>query len=382
MMMPTAENEKVGAFSASSAITSSSPSTRKGDKEDLMVHRSIGAGAVSVPFAAPNASCNYLPDGDFCSSKWGGKDDDMEARVAKKMLEEDDINHKYHQSVMKKDDDDDDAKTRARDWFFLWMGSLTLVFLGLVVFGFVSGIFLPKKWTLEPSSPSSSISTEERQEYHHNLLAFFNSPRLEPSSPQEQAMKWMAFQDEPLPVPLGDGSEEESAEIVYQRVRLEQRYALVTWYFAQGGPNLWSTINRDSGAGWVEFGAGVHECNWRGIDCAAMGSPDDDRNNDDDDDDENGPEQERYKVVVGVRLSSAQGVVLTGSSLSTELGLLTHVRRLDFASQRLEGSIPEEWKHLTNLGKADDHLWCGACIFVSYFFVSHAFLLLRRSSLR
>jgi predicted nucleic acid-binding Zn ribbon protein len=318
MMSPSVENEKAAAYTTT--VSSSRDDTMKTSKEDSM------PGAVAVA-----ADCsNVPPDKNFCSNK---DDDDIEAKIVRKMMKEDDINNKYHQSVMKKDE------KKKRDWFFLWMGLLTLIFLGLMIYAFVSGIFLPGDDTLEPLP---SVTTAERQEYYDNLLVFFNSTRLEPSSPQEQAMKWMGFQDEPLPIP-----EETSEDSHYQRVRLEQRYALATWYFAQGGPNLWSTINRDTGAGWIEFGTGVHECKWRGIDCSAM--QDDEANGDDDD----GLRKEQYKVVVGVRLSSSQGVVLTGTSLSKELGLLTHIRRLDFSSQRLQGTIPEEWKHMTNLGKFD-----------------------------
>ena len=49
------------------------------------------------------------------------------------------------------------------------------------------------------------------------------------NSPQDQAIEWMAFRD----IPLGNA----------ERGRIKQRYALVVWYFAHGGPTTWSYIN-------------------------------------------------------------------------------------------------------------------------------------------
>jgi hypothetical protein len=144
-------------------------------------------------------------------------------------------------------------------------------------------------------------------------------------------MEWLAFEDEPIEEALAK-SDNQGGQ------RLQQRYALVTWYFAQGGPKLWSTINNDPSAGWIHHGRGVHECEWMGIDCEIFPRKD-----------ENGRVQQR--VVVSIRLSPAVGAVLTGTSLSTEIGMLTHLQRLDVSEQRLQGSIPDEWQSLTNLGE-------------------------------
>ena len=114
---------------------------------------------------------------------------------------------------------------------------------------------------------------------------------------------------------------------------LEQRYALVVWYFDQGGPTVWKTLNREASSGWIAFGAGVHECDWKGVDCGEGGS------------------DNTKRAVVGLRLSPALGVVLTGTSLSTEIGLLTNLRRMDFSDQRLQGKIPDEWAALSQLGE-------------------------------
>lgn len=286
---------------------------------------------------APTAKAAYDKSGDIAyypgtalPDHYRHNGDDTGDRVAKKIKEEEKLK-KYHSSVMKPDE----TKNK-RDLFFVWMCLLSLVFIGLVVFGFVSGLFLPSKGTVDPSIPSGpDMSSAERQAYMEELMDFYQLPFLEPSSPQEQALQWLSFQDFPLEVPL---ESEEEAAATYHRIRLQQRYALVVWYFTQGGPKLWSSINRDASAGWTTYGAGVHECDWHGIDCEVMPGM------------ELLSEQDA-RVVIGVRLNPAIGVVLTGTSLSSELGLLSNVRRLDFSSQRLEGSIPDEWKAMTSLGK-------------------------------
>ncbi|KAL3929296.1 MAG: hypothetical protein SGBAC_012273, partial [Bacillariaceae sp.] len=103
------------------------------------------------------------------------------------------------------------------------------------------------------------------------------------------------------------------------------RYALVVLYFTHGGTSTWNSINGNSLSGWINSGAGVHECDWKGVDCNLQ------------------------KQVTGLRLSAAEGIILTGSSLSTEIGSLTMLQSLYMADQRLQGSIPSDWKALTNL---------------------------------
>jgi hypothetical protein len=270
--------------------------------------------------------------GTAVSAHYDGDEDDLEARMAKKLKEEEDL-RKYHGSVMTPNSTDN-----KKDTFFVWMGFLLLIFVGMMIFGFVSGLFLPSKEAIEPSvPPEPDLSNAERQAYMEHLLNFYQLPFLEPSSPQQQAIKWLTFQDIPLDVPPVD---QDDANATYQRIRLQQRFALAVWYFAQGGPKLWSTINRNTAAGWMAHGIGVHECDWHGIDCevlSGMGLLSD--------------EKQDGRVITGVRLNTAMGVALTGTSLSPELGLLTNVRRLDFSTQRLEGSIPDEWKAMTNLGE-------------------------------
>lgn len=243
-----------------------------------------------------------------------------------------------------------------RDYFMAWMGLLTLIFLSLFAYGFASGLFIPDPTSSNAGTPSSSSESnkadmKDRQEYYDTLLTFLDLPFLEPDSPQALAMEWLAFEDERLEAVLAAEGPDNAAAAPrddgngngHVGDRVKQRYALVTWYFAQGGPKLWTTVNIDPSAGWINFGAGVHECKWTGIDCEHFGG----QGEADADD----AEEKVQSVVVAVRLSPSVGVVLTGTSLSTEIGMLTHLKRLDLSGQRLEGSIPDEWMALTNIGE-------------------------------
>jgi hypothetical protein len=171
----------------------------------------------------------------------------------------------------------------------------------------------------ENSSPSSNEEGAakdyyDRQGYYEKLLQMFQHPPiLEPHSPQGQALEWLGFED----VPIED----------IETSRLWQRFALVVWYYSQGGPQLWTLINKDPSSGWIEHGPGVHECDWQGVDC------------------------DTKMQVIGLRLGGGAGITLTGASLSTELGFLTSLMHFNVSNQRLQGTIPYEWKALTNLGK-------------------------------
>ena len=259
---------------------------------------------------------------------------------------------KFKKEILEEDENRLPVKQKrfTLDWFFWTMAGMTVVFLSLVGYGFGSGLYLPDKSINIPSdtavdtnngfaaqqgdsSVAGSFSQTDlgsslgRQEYKYNLLTLLGLPPvIERSSPQDRAIDWLAFDDEPL---FDSNDLDVSPE---EMKRLEQRYALVVWYFAHGGPSLWTTLNRDASSGWIEHGAGVHECDWRGVDCEYL-------------------EDETNGVIVGLRLSNTMGVVMMGSSMSTELGMLTDLRSIDFSDQRLQGKIPDEWSKLTNLGE-------------------------------
>ena len=194
---------------------------------------------------------------------------------------------------------------------YLW-SAIAILAAGLaclVVFVLVPGIREGKSVQVDEED------IYDRQGYYESLMGILDSSQFELNSPQGQAIQWLAFED--IPLALEDDSDVD---------RVWQRFALVAVYFAQGGPKLWSSFNRDESSGWIEHGAGIHECDWKGIDCNAD------------------------MQIVGVRLgaSGAPGITLTGT-IASELSLLTELRHLDLSKNRLEGTIPDEWEKLTNL---------------------------------
>jgi len=192
---------------------------------------------------------------------------------------------------------------------------MIVLFLALITYGFGSGLFIPDSRPAgaaddtfhinnntggaNSSSLSSPVSyTLARQDYKYQIMTLLGLPNvMERTSPQAQAIEWLAFEDEPLFVmedsattttttatttnktAVTDSSSSSSSsssnnnngydDDYYEPYvgRLEQRYSLVVWYFDQGGPKLWTTLNREPSSGWINFGSGVHECQWKGIDC-------------------------------------------------------------------------------------------------------------------
>lgn len=160
------------------------------------------------------------------------------------------------------------------------------------------------------------VAYDDRVRYYQELQETIR-PFID--SPQDQAIEWLAFKD--ILLQQGDG------DWRYHQ-RLWQRFTLVTLYFAHSGPSTWKVLNEPS-SGWIQHGVGVHECDWRGIDCNTS------------------------REVVGIRLSGRQGITLTGEQMTTELGILSSLSYLDLSSNRLRGSIPPEWATLTNLELLD-----------------------------
>lgn len=214
----------------------------------------------------------------------------------------------------------DDSCAEERDeccGFTPWLLALVLIVvftIFVVVIAFVVDVTDDDGKDVTNSKKEKSLVVDEsfREKYYDTLIRFMREKTLVPTSAQTHSFEWMVFED----VPIDD--------IDYYR--FWQRYSLVVWYFEQGGPTLWSSINTQPGAGWINFGKGVHECDWNGVDC------------------------DRDLRVTSLRLGIGTGITLTGTHMSTELGVLTHLNRLDLSNHRLQGSIPEEWQSLTNLG--------------------------------
>ncbi|CAJ1945472.1 unnamed protein product [Cylindrotheca closterium] len=190
----------------------------------------------------------------------------------------------------------------------VWLGSLVLTGLFITIICIVllrSGE--------NDIADGVDMAVVDRQGYYTYLLETYDPF---PSTPQDQAITWLAFQDEPL-----SGKDLED--------RLNQRYALVVLYYAHGGAFSWNSINDDPGSGWINSGGvGVHECDWKGVDCSNNGTS---------------------RQITGLRLSAEQGIKLTGSQLSTEIGFLTNLQSLYMADQGIQASIPSDWRTLTNL---------------------------------
>jgi hypothetical protein len=194
--------------------------------------------------------------------------------------------------------------------FWIWLVLLILMLLlGGLAIGFATRVFLKNR--KEGGEKEGDENLYDRQAYYNTLTGIFQYPLLEPNSAPGQALEWMSFEDVPLQE-TSDG-------------RVWQRFALVVWYFAQGGPKLWSSVNSDPTSGWIDHGVGMHECKWRGVDCNADNK------------------------VTGLRLGAGSGITLIGT-LSTELGVLTNLEHFDMSNHRVQGSIPDAWKEMTTLG--------------------------------
>ena len=219
-----------------------------------------------------------------------------------------------------------------------------------------------------------TITQDQRQLYYDYLLQMVPADTTlaltDTSSPEARALEWLAFEDTDVDLILmtiepksktSVGTSGDDNDAIQRRIL--QRFALLVLYYSTGGTQFWKVMNADPTSGWIEYGQGIHECFWNGIDCqnfkrqssstgigidnddttlSASGEEEDSHNNDDDD---------WQHVVSGIRLAGGFGITLTGPTLPTQLGLLTHLEVLNLEHNRLEGTLPTEWKSLTNLSK-------------------------------
>ena len=56
-----------------------------------------------------------------------------------------------------------------------------------------------------------------------------------------------------------------------------------------------------------------------------------------------------FQDALSLRVLRLGGNYYTGSTLPTQLGLLTQLMELDLSDTAIDGSIPSEWGRLTNL---------------------------------
>jgi len=174
----------------------------------------------------------------------------MEARVAKKdhyekkngkydfdddnTNKDDSYNERYfndndagdcdHKNTKKKTNNKDSSSSLTffslfRDegaWFMYTMVVIVVLFLALIGYGFGSGLFIPDSRPAgaaddtfhinnntggaNSASLSSPVSSKlARQDYKYQIMTLLGLPNvMERTSPQAQAIEWLAFEDEPL----------------------------------------------------------------------------------------------------------------------------------------------------------------------------------------
>jgi len=101
-------------------------------------------------------------------------------------------------------------------WFMYPMVVMIVLFLALITYGFGSGLFIPESRPVgaaddtfhtnnntrgaNSSSLSSPVSyTLARQDYKYQIMTLLGLPNvMERTSPQAQAIEWLAYEDEPL----------------------------------------------------------------------------------------------------------------------------------------------------------------------------------------
>ena len=151
---------------------------------------------------------------------------------------------------------------------------------------------------------------------HLNKTSSTSNLLLEdPSSPQYQALQWIALEDA-LKVPVQNVD------------HLTQRYALAVLYFSTAGPDQWVES--------YEFLQPEHECSWSGaILCHGQEESEGD----------SGEVPQSSGAVTGIELQ-VNGLV---GRLPDELSFLTQLQLLDVGSNDLFGTLPPKLLQLTHL---------------------------------
>lgn len=168
-------------------------------------------------------------------------------------------------------------------------------------------------------SPPETYTIETKNEmflHLRSILGDFTDPNkfFNPDSAQSRALAWLVTveQDPSTRTWYSDQGMEDYLP------RLLQRYALIVLAYSCGGDN-WRSVKS-----WMSQ-AEVHECDWELISCDPT-----------------------TRMVTNLKLESRS---LTGSLPQHEIGLLTHLKELDVASNRLQGNFPAKtvFSKLSNL---------------------------------
>lgn len=170
--------------------------------------------------------------------------------------------------------------------------------------------------TIAPGSAPTSIAISNRSAA---VLLEINSitltqtkltyPAMPEDRPENLALQWLI--NEPLQL---------ATETATDKFRLRQRYALLTIWFQ-------STQSWNRATGWLEA---TDECDWFGISCNRTNY---------------GNEPSVQNAVIAIDLPSNN---LHGN-ISSDLGLLRSLRRIDVCCQTLTGSLPEALAQWTDL---------------------------------
>lgn len=185
--------------------------------------------------------------------------------------------------------------------------------------------------SVDDSSPTMAPIVDRRQYFPSFfaalLLVSSREVLLDESTPQSEALRWLAYEDDFHLVPSIDGPHGE----------LFQRYAVLVLHFSQKnwiGYNTWADPEE-------------HECDWGFLECESMEVYHDDpiKNWSTSHTASSGPP----RIVTGIKFRNAG----MEGALASEIGLLTHLRSLNIARNKISEPLPDTIYTLTNL----EELW-------------------------